>query len=473
MQRVTGHRAALLLAFCFAGLLPALEGYATPAAQTEVTAITGATLIDGRDVPVRTGVTIVVANGRIKTVGADGRVAIPRDARVMNVRGMYVLPGFIDMHYHVTTGAMRYRRSPAGRLDSMYDRRLARRLLAVALSKGITTIRDPGASPRQHAVALRDSVRAGRVIGPRMLVAGDILSRSRMTGSEIRDSIQAQARDRVDFIKVYAGFSPHQVATAAREAHRHGLGLIGHLQRTSWTDAAIAGIDFITHGANWHGSYVLPGRQAAYDSMPGDMRTRSFWLQWLDVEGNAVDSMIRILAAKRIPVDPTLVAYHTKFWWRDSVYQHDPDSALVPEVLRNWRVLGMHTAGWTKEDFDRAQAGWPRQLALIRRMHAGGVLLTVGSDVASPWVIPGTAYHQELALLASAGLTPRQVLTMATLNGARALGISDSVGMLAPGYVADLVILSANPLNDINNSRSVRYVIRKGQILEPRTLLAR
>jgi imidazolonepropionase-like amidohydrolase len=133
----------------------------------------------------------------------------------------------------------------------------------------------------------------------------------------------------------------------------------------------------------------------------------------------------------------------------------------------------MHTAGWTKEDFDRAQAGWPRQLALIRRMHAGGVLLTVGSDVASPWVIPGTAYHQELALLASAGLTPRQVLTMATLNGARALGISDSVGMLAPGYVADLVILSANPLNDINNSRSVRYVIRKGQILEPRTLLAR
>jgi imidazolonepropionase-like amidohydrolase len=141
MQRVTGHRAALLLAFCFAGLLPALEGYATPAAQTEVTAITGATLIDGRDVPVRTGVTIVVANGRIKTVGADGRVAIPRDARVMNVRGMYVLPGFIDMHYHVTTGAMRYRRNSAGRLDSMYDRRLARRLLAVALAKGITTIR--------------------------------------------------------------------------------------------------------------------------------------------------------------------------------------------------------------------------------------------------------------------------------------------------------------------------------------------
>ena len=473
MQRATGHRTALYAAFFFAGLLLALEGAAAPAAQADVTAITGATLIDGRDVPLRTGVTIVIANGRIKTIGADGRTDIPRGARVMNVRGMYVVPGFIDMHYHVTTGAMRYRRNSAGRLDSMYDRRLARRLLAVALAKGITTIRDPGASPRKHAVALRDSVRGGQVTGPRMLVAGDILSRSRMTDAEIRDSIKAQARDRVDYIKVYAGFSPHQVATAAREAHRHGLGLIGHLQRTSWTDAAVAGIDFITHGGNWHGSYVLPARQAAYDSMPGDMRTRSFWLQWLDVDGPAVDSMIRTLAAKRIPVDPTLVAYHTKFWWRDSLYQRDPDSALVPEVLRNWRVLGMHTASWSKEDFDRAQSGWPRQLALIRRMFTGGVLLTVGSDVASPWVIPGTAFHQELALLKSAGLTPRQVLTMATWNGARALGISDSVGTLAPGYFADLVILAANPLADINNSRSVRYVIRRGRVLEPRSLLAR
>ncbi|MGH7718846.1 MAG: hypothetical protein ACREON_08395 [Gemmatimonadaceae bacterium] len=193
----------------------------------------------------------------------------------------------------MTTAAMRYRRNAAGALDSTYDRALAERLLRTALAFGITTVRDPGASP----------------------------------------------------------------------AHRHGLPVIGHLQRTSWTEAAR--LDFITHGADWNAGHLPPERRGAYGNVGGGVRARIAWLEWLDPDALALDTMVQVLAERGVSVDPTLVAYHTKFFWRDSIYQRDPDHAIVPEHVENWRVLGMHTADWSQEEFDRVQRVWHKQLALV------------------------------------------------------------------------------------------------------------
>lgn len=201
------------------------------------------------------------------------------------------------------------------------------------------------------------------------------------------------------------------------------------------------------------------------------MRARIAWLEWLQLDSPAVDSMIATVRQRGVSIDPTLIAYHTKFWWGDSIYQRDPDSALVPEVLANWRVLGMRTADWTTEEFDRAHAAWPKQLELVRRLHQAGVLLTVGSDFASPWVIPGVAFHQELVLLESAGPSRSQVLTMATRNGAQALGILEEAGTIEPGKRADLVILEADPLQNLSNTRRILYVVLGGDIHRPRDLL--
>jgi imidazolonepropionase-like amidohydrolase len=131
----------------------------------------------------------------------------------------------------------------------------------------------------------------------------------------------------------------------------------------------------------------------------------------------------------------------------------------------------MHTADWTAEEFARAQAAWPKQLELVRRLHQAGILLTVGSDLASPWVIPGVAFHQELILLESAGLSRSQVLTMATRNGADALGILEETGTIEPGKRADLVILDADPLQNLRNTRRIRYVVLGGEIHRPGDLL--
>jgi len=436
-----------------------------------VLALRGVTVLDARTGRALRGATVLVADGRIAAVGPAAGTRIPRAARVLDLPGHVVTPGFVDMHYHVTTGAMRYRRDAAGALDSSYDRALAERLLRVALSRGITAIRDPGASPVGPAVALRDDVVRGRVLGPRIFTAGEILSSPRLSEAQIRDAVRAQAAAGVDYIKLYAGITPTQLRVAVDEAHRHGLATIGHLQRTSWTEAALAGIDFVTHAGNWHEAYIRPARRAAYAALGGGMRARIAWLEWLDLDGPAVDSMVRLLRERRVSVDPTLVAYHTKFWWRDSLYQHDPDSALVPEVLANWRVLGMPTVDWTPAEFDRVQAAWPKQLALVRRLHEGGVLLTVGSDLASPWVIPGVAFHQELALLASAGLAAGDVLRMATWNGAQALGVAEEAGTVEAGKRADLVVLEADPLADIANTRRIKYVMLGGALYRPNDFL--
>jgi imidazolonepropionase-like amidohydrolase len=367
---------------------------------------------------------------------------------------------------------MRYRRTSSGALDSTYDRALAERLLKVALSRGITTLRDPGASPLSQAVSLRDDVKNGRVLGPRIFTAGPMLTSPRLSAEEIRSSIRQQAKAGVDYIKLYAGITLPQLRVAVREAHRLGLKVIGHLQRTSWTDAALSGIDFITHAGSWHEAYLPPSRREAYAALGGGMRARIAWLEWLDVDSPAVDALIRALKQHRVSVDPTLVAYHTKFWWRDSLYQQDPEAALVPEVLANWQVLGMPTADWTPEEFTRAQAAWPKQLALIRRLYAGGVLLTAGSDLASPWVIPGVAFHQELSLLMDSGLSASEVLSVATRNGAHALGILGETGTVERGKRADLVVLEGNPLEDIRNTRRIHSVVLGGVTYRPGDLIS-
>jgi imidazolonepropionase-like amidohydrolase len=396
---------------------------------------------------------------------------VPNGAAAIDVGGRVVAPGLIDMHYHVITAAMRYRRSAQGSLDSTYDRALAERLLRVALGYGITTIRDPGASPLQEALSLRDDVAHGRVLGPRIFTAGPILNDPRFSVDSLRTLVRGQAAAGVDFVKVYAGLRPLQVRAVVEEAHRHGVRVIGHLQRTSWTEAARAGIDFLTHGADWHESELPDSLRASYREI-GDMRQRIAWYEGLDVEGAAVDTMVREMATRRIPLDPTLVAYHTKFWWRDSIYQHDPDVALVPEEVENWRVLGMHTREWSSSDFDRVQAVWPKQLALVRRLYRAGVPIMTGSDLASPWVAPGVSLHQEFALLASAGLTPLEVLRAATYEGARALGIEGDAGTVAVGKRADLVVFENDVLTDMTRSRSIRFAILGGAIFRPKDLLA-
>jgi len=456
--------------FIALALFPAAAGAQMPvepvysASDTAALALTHVTVIDGRGGPPRRDVTLVIRRGVIQSIDS---APPPAGTREIDLRGHFVLPGFIDMHAHaaylrcITPGEHRW------------DRQLSVRMMRLLLAAGITTARSP-ATPTALGVRLRDGVASGALLGPRFFVAGEAIFDGSWSAAQVRDEVRAQAAAGVDYIKVYAGLGPDAVGAAVAEAHRWGLPVIGHLQRTTWTEGAERGISFITHGANWSPALLPAPARERYERLAREdgMRARIDWMEALDPRAAVIDTMIAALVRHGVSVDPTLVAYDSKFSGPSPRYTANPALARVPELHDDWKRCGAPTRGWSAADFERARAAWPNLLHLTRRLHEGGVMLTTGSDATNGWVIPGESLHQEFELLVEAGIPPAAVLTMATWNGARALGIEEEAGSVEAGKRADLVILRANPLESIANMRSIRFVVLGGRVYRPEDLIA-
>src|SRR5579859_2556986 len=379
----------------------------------------------------------------------------PPGAKTIDVSRRYVLPGFIDMHAHVT-----YLHD--GDFGKGFDLAVSREILAELLRYGVTTVRNPAAPP-EKAVALREAID-----GPAIVTAGLPLNGGRFSTPEaVETEVERECALGVDYIKIYARSTPDLTKTAIDAAHRCGIKTIGHLQATDWPTAARLGIDFLTHAVSWSASALPPAKRAAYEAeikQRGAMKARITWLESLDVDGPEMTEIVDSLVEHHISVDPTLVAYETKFV-PSAKYRSEENLALAPQALReDWRDGGP-TGDWSDEDFSRMNKAWPKMLAIVRRHYEAGVLLTTGSDLPNIYVVPGVSLHQEMELLAEAGIPPTDVLAMATRNGAEALGKADEIGTIETGKVADLVVLERDPLDDIRNTRSIDYVFHRGAVM--------
>ena len=378
-----------------------------------------------------------------------------KTAEVIDLTGKYIVPGFIDMHAHVLWHPVN------GRLDM----EVTRGFLRLLVEHGVTTVRDPG-SETETAVTLKRMTSA-----PRIYTAGRIINSSSFNpepflpiknADDIRREIRWQKAAGVDFIKIYSSMTPELVKVAIDEAHANGLPVIGHLQRTTWTEAAKLGIDAIAHGASWSPEYLPEHKRAAYQQT---MFGRVYWLNNIDLKSQVFRELADALNAGNVSLDPTLIAYHTKFFGDDARWLESPDNQLVPPAVReHWKSTAF-TRDWSAEQFAAGHAAWPKMLALTKFLHDRGVLLTVGTDMPTPWIVPGASFHSEMELLVSAGISPVDVLKMATRNAAAALPAGNGVGGAAAGCYADLVVLARNPLEDIRNTRSIEMVFARGVIL--------
>ncbi len=432
--------------------------------SADVLVLEGVNLIDGTGAPAQPDAAIVIAGGRIAALGARGAVPVPEDARVVDLSGRSVIPGLIDAHAHVT-----FLREPGG-ADPQYDEDTTRRVLRTLLAFGVTGARNPMA-PAAVGVALRDAIAGGDVLGPRLRTAGDAIdARLHSSPEAVRREVERQAALGVDDVKLYAGMPPELTRAGIEAAHANHVGVVGHLQATSWSEAARLGIDFISHGAPWSEECLPEKRRAGYRRairLEGAMKARLRWLEWVDPRGPEVRAMVRELAGRRIPLDPTLIAYETKLRGDDAFYTASPDLTLLPEpILASWRS-GTFTSDWTPGDYARGRAQWSKLLELVRVYEEEGVPLLVGSDLPNPWIVPGAGLHRELELLVSAGLSPLRVLTMATGGAAAALGWGDDAGTIEPGKRADLVVLEGDPLDDIRNTRRIAAVYLAGRRVRP------
>jgi imidazolonepropionase-like amidohydrolase len=220
------------------------------------------------------------------------------------------------------------------------------------------------------------------------------------------------------------------------------------------------GIDFITHAAPWAAEYLAPAPRAGYNP---SMFGRVYWLEHVDLNSTAVQEMIAALVEHHIPVDPTLMAFRTKFWGDDPRYTGNSRRAEAPPKLWAGFAARSNTADWTPEQYRAARAQWPKLLALVKLMYDRGVLLTVGTDTPFPWIVPGISLHEELRLLAEAGIPIPAVLRMATINAGVAL--KQNIGSVEAGKDADLVVLTANPLESLENTERIEMVIQGGKIV--------
>lgn len=450
-------------------------------AQAEPHLYWGATLLDPTEARATPNAWIVVDGGKIVRTG---RGRPPRDIPAghrHDFRGHFLLPGLFDTHAHVALGPLAVKvEGGKPRLEVAYDPAIVAHNGRMLLAYGVTTIRDTGEAT-EHGTAYARDERAGRILGPEALMAGDIIDRSPMDlvgllanlpgAGPIDAIVRRQKEAGVDYIKLYAHLTEDDLAQGIAAAHTQGLKAVGHLESVSWTRAAELGIDGITHMMPTHADLLAPDKREAYRTTTrGGGFTFFEWFEAADLDGPEIRQMIATLKKKNVHVDATLIVFYLTFFG-DQPAIRDADLAIAPPALvANWRGGFRFDAGWKPEDYRRAQAVWPKVLKLTRMLYEAGVPMTLGTDMANPFTAPGVSLSREMELHRQAGIPAWAVLRMATSDAARILGMDHRTGRIAPGYEADAVFLEADPRRDMAAMRQVAAVLNDGELLDPEAL---
>jgi imidazolonepropionase-like amidohydrolase len=387
-------------------------------APTHVLAITGGTILDmTARKPIVNG-TVVVVDGRITAAGPADRVTIPAGAVVVNAAGKTVMPGLWDMHAH-------FEQVEWG---------------PIYLAAGVTTVRDVG-NEFDFIVTVRDAIAAGKGLGPRMLLAGIIDGPGPNGIGAVRASTADEARKRVDRyhdagfaqIKVYSSISLDVLRAITAEAHRLGMTVTGHVPEGMNALAAIdAGLDQINH------AQYLTGNTGS-------------------------DTLIAALRKHKTVVDPTLALYELL-----ARPLNQPIDTFEPGITKVARELETPLGGFGSppEFAAERRRQFQDEVAIVGTLHRAGIPIVAGTDQS----VPGHSLHREIELYVQAGFLPLEALQAATVVPARVMGRDSDSGTIQPGKRGDLIVLDANPLDDIHNTRRIFRVITGGRVFDPAPL---
>jgi imidazolonepropionase-like amidohydrolase len=385
--------------------------------ENNLKAIIGATLLDGTGAEPLSNAVVIIEGDRILSVGKKGAIEIPEGSVILDASGKFILPGFMDAHFHL-------------------DR--SKKLPNIFLQNGITSLRDPGAwieaynGERQEGYDL-----------PRLFLTGPhfdmyppaypndaIIIRDE---KEARMQVNKLADKGASAIKIYFRLSLGLIKAVCDEADKRGMVVTGHLETTTAMDAIHAGLDGIEHVTSVGTSLISDQEAENYRQailLDNNARRSGRYEMWeaLTVEGPKADSLIHLMVQKNTFLSATLAVYEVQ----------DP-----------------HT--------DSIQfKGFQKMLTFIGKANKAGVSMVVGSHSVVPFAELGWAFHRELELLANCGLSNQEIIMAATLNNARFFQVEDRLGSIENGKQADLVVLGSNPLTDIRNMRKIEKVMLNG-----------
>ena len=416
--------------------------------ESKVKAIIGAVLIDGNGGPPITDSVVVISGSRIRAAGSRANVPIPAEADKINGSGKFLTPGLIDVHVHLGT------RGGPGFQASDYTRERIEKNLNAYLYFGVTTVRSIG-TDRDAGFAVRKAERDGALLTARLFTAGrgftapgghpsqevGDIARQTDDSDNARRQVAELAAQQVDCIKIWVDdhhgaqpkIKPPVIDAILEEARKYNIPVTAHI-------ATLADTQFlVTSGA------------AGFLHMIRDTE---------DIE----QAFLAKLRALKLPFAPTLVRQELGWLYAEHPERlNDPDVArtIEPDVLEAVKkaTSGKQPSAQAREEYARAQRN-------TKRMAAAGVPIGVGSDGGSSIDFPGAMTHREMELLVEAGLSPVEVITAATRTGALALRKLDDLGTIEAGKRADLLLLNANPLEDVRNLRKIDQMMLDGEWID-------
>lgn len=411
--------------------------------------------------------TVLISGERIVRMGRSGPGRVPPGFTSLNATGKYLLPGLWDMHVHLAGLSA----------DPAWSKHL---LIPLLVAHGITGVRDMGGD-LEVLKSWRAEIKAGVYLGPEIVAAGPMLDseafdrnvRVISAPGDAEPAVAALKKQGADFVKVMSGLSLESFRAILKAARKHRLTVAGHVPPSiSLEQASSSGLRTVEHIL--YGGFLVAASNdetRLHERLAAAFKTGKI-LEIASVLDEAehtynpqrASATWRELRKNGTAVVPTLISVQT-LANMDRLLEPTPYSQYVPPYL---------TLAWSKQ---RAQArsspekpAWyrkelQREQRIVGELQRAGVLLLAGSDSLDPYDLPGESLHRELELMVEAGLTPAEALQTTTLNPAIILGRLHDLGTIAPGKIANLVLLEANPLQQIANTRRIDGVFLRGKFL--------
>ena len=451
------------LALLLAVLSLAIREAAPARCQSTDVVILHVTVINPGTSSVLSNRAVVITGAKISAVASADTFKPPKGARLIDAHGKYLIPGLWDMHVHSAFGDW----FPGGREVT----------LPLYVANGVTGVRDMGGD-LPVLFEWRRQIATGEIVGPRMVVSGPMLD-GYLPGEKLRfpssvpittpesaiaavDSLKQQG---ADFIKVQSVISHDAYLAAATEARKQNLPIVGHVpDKVRISETIAAGQKSIEHLMG-----IFEGCSTEEDKFirgEGNLK-----LLLTTSEQARCDAIIHSLAQHQVWEVPTLAWQRGGIFLDQLDWKHQPLDKYVPRpwVSATWHHFAdtLILPDLARDPLPLRQEYFRRNLQIVQSMHSAGVQFLAGTDTpAGVYVLPGFSLHDELANFVEAGFTPMEALQTVSSNPATFLGTEDRFGSIAPGKVADLVLLNASPLEDIRNTRKINAVLANGRLFE-------
>lgn len=447
--------------------LVCLVAQQTPSTKPRSLVLTHVTVIDTTGGPARVDMTVVITGDRIAEMGKSRATRPPKNAEIVNGNSKFLIPGLWDMHVH------------------WYDKDY----LPLFIANGVTGTRQMYGVPMFQQ--WRKEIEAGQLLGPHMLIPSPIVDGPKpvwpgsiavANASEGRQAVIQVKQGGADFVKVYSLLSRDAYFAIADESKKQGIPFEGHVpDAVTLEEASNAGQMTVEHltgvlaACSSHEAELLKSAQEAVAAIDaGQLPSVRFWgpeyreRQKLALETYSpqkAETVFAELKKNHTWQCPTLTLLRSMGYSDDPSFANDPRLKYIPrDIVSSWNPKAdPFLKDKTAEDWALSKKVFSKDLEVVGAMQRAGVEILAGTDTLNPYCLPGFSLHDELGLLVQSGLTPMQALQAATLNPARFMGRENDLGMVDTGKIADLVLLDANPLDDIGNTRKISAVVFGGK----------